>query len=940
MDAAIFDDIVVRRPTDEADAGPDQWLIDFDGDGVETATLDARMSVGAAQWAGLGADGALVSVEVGAEGATFTAQVGASVDSVRVQVATGERLVAADRFEDGDFAGWRIVDETELGGPADWAVVDGALVEQSGAWSRELTWAGASNPDVWQRGWSPLGDGVFALHKGTYALWEGDKGLDDYMIRATVTAADAEGGVGFMLNWIDEDNHYKLEIDAHANLTTLVKVVDGYESYLNRVRTVYTPGESFELMAVREDDAIQVYIDGHAIFAEAVEDRDLGAGQAGVYAWKSAGASFDDVAIVDLSEPEAPTLGVFGLLDALVREGQPQTYDLAALFPGASGFSVTTADGDVVAATIADGVLTLDPQARGHADLVLTGLAADGSAIAESFRAIVVGEHAYTFAVMPDTQSYTSTSNPEVRALFGQMADWLLAHQESLNIAHMIHVGDIVEFGAPGQWEIAEAAIEKLDGKLSYTLAVGNHDQQRPGFSSAFSFESDIDAYFTPEQVGATPAQGGGTYDGFDVGEDTFANGSDYAGSIRNHFTTLTAPDGTDWLILSLEFGAPDDVLRWAGEVIEGHLDHRVIIDTHSWNGGDKRVDPTTEPLTGENGGWGYAIRANPRNVNDGEDMWRELASKYPNIVFTFNGHNFLDGAETVTSLAAGDNPVLQIMVNYQNGISGEITGAGDPSLGGRGGNGAMRLVVIDPENGEVTTHTKFVGLDRYFERVDHQETFTGLDLGAPETITIAKAGGTLVVEAEGLEATVALDPSASLEARATVYAWFDADGEKLGETDGAPLEVALKPGLHRLTLVATDAEGNVSRDAKTVIVEAEGGALLTDTFDDGDAAGWTSPAAAAPAFATLGTDLGFALPALGAVEQVALTLAFDSHWRPFDAMTGEVLVSFDGGATLAQVLRFGSDNTNDADFRDQRVEIDFLAPLSAEGVTLAWRLS
>lgn len=633
--------------------------------------------------------------------------------------------------------------------------------------------------------------------------------------------------------------------------------------------------------------------------------------------------------------------------DFLLRQSSSQSFDLAELYAGGTGFAVETEDGTKVNATIDGQTLHLAPGALGHADLTLRYTDAEGQSATDVFRAIVAGENAYTFAIFPDTQSYTSSSDPEVQALFGRMSDYVVEHKDSLGILHVVHVGDIVEFGAPEQWALAAEAMGRLDGEVSYTLGVGNHDQQRPGFASAFSFESDIDDYFTAEQVGATTAQGGGTYDGFDVGPDTFDNGNSYSDSIRNHYTTIAAPDGTDWLILSLEFGAPDDVLRWASEVIEGHLDHRVIIDTHSWNGGDKRVDPTTEPLTGENGGWGYGIRDNPRNVNDGEDMWRELASKYPNIAFTFNGHNFLDGAETVVSEAAGGNDVLQMFVNYQNGISDEITGAGDSSLGGRGGNGALRLVVIDPDNDQITTHAKFTGLDLFYERVDHQETFRGVELGAPETIAIAKAGGTEVVAA-GVDGTaqVALDPSATIppadDASGTVrYEWFDADGRSLGKTDGAGLETELGYGVNRLTLVATDAEGNVSRDGKTVIVEGPEN-LLTDTFDDGDAEGWSGPAEPA-AFFELGTDLGLGLPSLAGAAQIAMRLRFASSFRPYDEMTGEVAISFDEGETFTNLLTLDTGTvpggTSSLSRANEGIELDFLAPASASSAIVSFRM-
>ncbi|WP_226580913.1 hypothetical protein [Acuticoccus sediminis] len=331
-DGSLFDDITVRAPTDEADAGADIRVVDFDGDGFEAVTVDASMSTGATPVIGAGAQsvtGDRLETRFAAGETTVEVRVGETVDTMTVDVVTGDRIIVAETFDDGTMDGWTIVDTTEFDGEgnaatgsADWAVVDGALVEQEGSYSRELTWNGTANAsDVWERGWSPQGDGVFALHKGTYALYDGDSQLEDYAIEADVTVPTAEGGVGFMLNYVDADNYYKLEIDAHANLTTLVEVVDGYESFVGRVRTTYTPGETFHLSAESVDGAMQVTVDGHEIFAYDLEARYAEAGSAGVYAWGAAGATFDNVAIIDLSEQEPDAIVVDTLRDRVADDG-------------------------------------------------------------------------------------------------------------------------------------------------------------------------------------------------------------------------------------------------------------------------------------------------------------------------------------------------------------------------------------------------------------------------------------------------------------------------------------------------------------------------------------------------------------------------------------------------------------------------------------------
>lgn len=84
---------------------------------------------------------------------------------------------------------------------------------------------------------------------------------------------------------------------------------------------------------------------------------------------------------------------------------------------------------------------------------------------------------------------------------------------------------------------------------MSYTLAVGNHDQAAGG--SAANFTSNIDGYFTPEELGAE-----GTYDGYETP------------SLRNNYTSLL---GVDPAAISsqrasgdmarITYGAVDDIL-------------------------------------------------------------------------------------------------------------------------------------------------------------------------------------------------------------------------------------------------------------------------------------------------------------------------------------------------------------------------------------------
>ncbi|MCZ0962526.1 hypothetical protein [Paracoccus benzoatiresistens] len=100
------------------------------------------------------------------------------------------------------------------------------------------------------------------------------------------------------------------------------------------------------------------------------------------------------------------------MMDFLLRQNATSTFDLSELYPDATDFHITTSDGDKASATIKDGVLTVAPGALGHADFVLTFKDATGNTLTDHFRAIVAGENAYSIIAVPDTQSYTSTSDP------------------------------------------------------------------------------------------------------------------------------------------------------------------------------------------------------------------------------------------------------------------------------------------------------------------------------------------------------------------------------------------------------------------------------------------------------------------------------------------------------------------------------------------------
>ncbi|HEY9211838.1 MAG TPA: LamG-like jellyroll fold domain-containing protein, partial [Ancylobacter sp.] len=521
------------------------------------------------------------------------------------------------------------------------------------------------------------------------------------------------------------------------------------------------------------------------------------------------------------------------ILDFMSKRGsEDRMINLNEVFSGTDlTYTVESSDPSVAAITLNGSQLNIDfLETLGYTDLKITATDDNGSSAVENVRVRVASESAYTIAVMPDTQDYTS--NAELNHIFGDMTQWLVDHKDSLGIEFAIHVGDITQRNTAENWAIAEEALRKLDGKIPYSLLPGNHDQSDQGRANDHT-SVFLDDIFSPEKQAATSPTFGGVYD-------------QEPESSKNNYHTFTSPDGTKWLVLSMEFGVRDDVLRWAGDVIEDHADHRVIIANHSMTNFAGRHDPLGSPLFNEGTGYDYGMGNAVENPNDGETIWRELASKYPNVTMTFSGHIFGDGAETITSYNQYGQPVHQMLVNYQNGVANEING-------GKGGNGAIRLVVVDPEAGTISTQTYFTEFDSYLtggrtegelqgDYKEHEQVIDGLDLGPVTPQALADAGNDIfATAATGTdELAIVLDASGSRNPADAIveYRWLDKDGQLVATGQKPTVEFGV--GSHQLTLEVVDRAGQVTRDEIRVVVSGDR-TLLVDNFNDGNAAGWTT---------------------------------------------------------------------------------------------------
>jgi hypothetical protein len=285
----------------------------------------------------------------------------------------------------------------------------------------------------------------------------------------------------------------------------------------------------------------------------------------------------------------------------------------------------------------------------------------------------------FTIAVLPDTQFYCDTrlklsakwGNGDLRRYFFEQTEWVRDNQERLNIAFLVHEGDIVQADAPEEWAIAKEAMSVLDGKVPYCMCLGNHDMgfekadNKYGGNIGVNRTTHFNTYF-PREKFAKRREFGGTCD------------PDRHDNSWYHFEAA----GMSFLIVALECKPRDEVLDWANQVVAKHPDHRVIVLTHAY------MDANKSRNTG-----GMKAKG-----NTGEQTWQKFVKKHKNIFMVLCGHHTGEAVRT----DAGDhgNQVHQILSDYQHLNNG--------------GESWLRYMVFKPETNKISIYTYNPALDKF----------------------------------------------------------------------------------------------------------------------------------------------------------------------------------------------------------------------------------
>lgn len=305
----------------------------------------------------------------------------------------------------------------------------------------------------------------------------------------------------------------------------------------------------------------------------------------------------------------------------------------------------------------------------------------------------------FSLIVLPDTQVYSRRYPQHFRA----QTQWIKDNVDKLNIKYVLHLGDITDNNNTAQWNNAKAALSVLDGAVPYALAPGNHDYGPNGKGSK------RDSLFLNDANNATPYFGVATPYATQASIGGFFVEGDGTVRTDNSWHTFRGL-GEEFLVIALEFGPRNEVVKWAESVVASHPKHHVLLITHAYMYYDEtRYDWASKETLQRWNPHGYGVASQPGGVNDGEELWRKLVKKYGNFMMTINGHVLNDGAARLTSTGDNGNKVHQVLANYQTGPEG--------------GKGFLRILTFKDDKKTVEVRTYSPILDEY--KTDSQQEFT-----------------------------------------------------------------------------------------------------------------------------------------------------------------------------------------------------------------------
>jgi hypothetical protein len=296
----------------------------------------------------------------------------------------------------------------------------------------------------------------------------------------------------------------------------------------------------------------------------------------------------------------------------------------------------------------------------------------DGDSVTVGFIGRPIGSPAhppFSLITIPDTQFYSSSLNDGTPEIFRAQTRWIADKIDSLNIAFVAHVGDVVQSGDTyyNHWDSAWSAMELLERPaqtglpygLPYSIAIGNHDMPGVHYNRIFGV-----SHF----------------------ENRPYYGGHYGSNNNNNFSLFSA-SGLDFIVLALDNLAAFDpaVLAWGDSVLAAYPKRSAIVSSHNLIG-----------------------PGNPAVFSDRGQLIYDAFKDNPNVFLMICGHAHGEGRRTDTY---DGRMIHTIMTDYQSRAYG--------------GNGWLRVTKIYPDENVIRATTYSPWLDKFETDADSSSQFT-----------------------------------------------------------------------------------------------------------------------------------------------------------------------------------------------------------------------
>jgi hypothetical protein len=341
----------------------------------------------------------------------------------------------------------------------------------------------------------------------------------------------------------------------------------------------------------------------------------------------------------------------------------------------------------------------------------------------------------FTIAVIPDTQNYVSFKTEKNQGFAIDASELFIAQMRDIasrataqggDLVFAAAVGDVWQHQtlnidakhkargqdfvanpffaselAPTQQTLAVEIPRAIEGYqilaaagIPFGVAPGNHDYDAMWSAAGFPpnlAKPPAELTMTPEDLGILHIGGLDNFRSvFGDYSDFFRDKPWYVSSFRGgaNGAQVFEGGGYEFLHITLEMAASDEVLAWAQSVIDAHPGKPTIITTHDYldTQGRRQANPIVD-----------LKRIDPDHHNTAEEVWSELISPNDQVFLVLCGHHHGQSMR-VDNNAAG-HPVYQVLADYQGRGQAGLD-AGQPRNGRGGvaglGDGWYRLMTFD----------------------------------------------------------------------------------------------------------------------------------------------------------------------------------------------------------------------------------------------------